>query len=91
MLQQIIFSLFNEILKQVEALHVRVDFVDGKIGQHTNDLRRVVWISENILHIGLDDGAHLLLVVGILINRVQYWHSLREISFLKANWLRIVR
>ena len=72
-----LLSFGNALDQQVIVLHVRVDFVDWKVNQHTGNLGCLV--ACKTLHKGVNDGAHVLFVVGVLLNnRVQDWHCLRE-------------
>jgi hypothetical protein len=69
--------------QQVIILHVRVDLVDRKVNQHACNLGSLV--SGETLHEGVNYGADVLLVVGILLdNSVQDWHGLREIISMDA-------
>jgi len=78
-----LFSFGDALYQQVVVLHVRVDLVDWKVDQHTGDLGRLV--AGKTLHKGVNDGAHVLLVVGVLLNnRVQDWHGLREVICVNA-------
>jgi hypothetical protein len=78
-----LLSFGDALYQQVVALHVRVNIVYWNVDQHTGDLGRLV--AGKTLHKGVNDVAHVLLVVGVLLYyHVQDWHGLSEVICVDA-------
>ena len=78
-----LLSFGDALDKKVVALHVRVDLVDGEVGQHIGDLWGLV--AGKTLNEAEDNITNVLLVFGVLFNNIfQNWHGLGQIISVDA-------